>query len=267
MGQKLAIVNHKAQTTRHRIKGIVNHNGCQLVFSDTPGIIEPSYKLQEDMMVSVRESMEDADVVILLIDATDTDITDEVKAVMELSKVPVVLALNKIDLSGQNTVQGIVDRLNDQFDFAEVITMSALHKFNTAGILDLLAAHCPKHEAFYPEDQLTDKTERFVAGEMIREKILTHYQQEVPYSVEIVIDSFRVKKTLVKITAIIYVERQSQKVILIGKSGLGLKRVGTEARKDIEKFLDFKVFLELIVKIKEKWRNDPSQLRRFGYRN
>jgi len=266
LGQKLAITNHKAQTTRHRIKGIVNHKDCQLVFSDTPGIIEPSYKLQEDMMHSVRESMEDADVVILVIDATDTEIDDVVTKILNLSEVPVILALNKIDLSGQITVQRIVDRLTAQIKVAEVITLSALHKFNTAGLLDLLASQCPEHPAFYPEDQLTDKTERFVAAEMIREKILTHYQQEIPYSVEVVIDSFKVKKTLVKIVAIIYVERQSQKVIVIGKNGLGLKRVGTEARRDIEAFLDHKVFLELLVKVKEKWRNDEGQLRRFGYR-
>lgn len=267
LGQKLAITNAKAQTTRHRIMGIINEDGCQMVFSDTPGIIQPAYKLQEDMMHSVKESMEDADVVLLLMDVYDVVLSEEVTEVLNLAKAPLVLVLNKIDLSNQEEVQHIINDLQTKLHIQEVITISALHKFNTQGLLKVITKFCPEHPAFYPEDQLTDKTERFVAAEMIREKILTHYQQEIPYSVEVVIDSFREKKTLVKISAIIYVERDSQKVIIIGKNGLGLKRVGTEARRDIEAFLDCKVFLELFVKVKEKWRNDEKQLKRFGYRS
>ncbi|MCB0733255.1 MAG: GTPase Era [Bacteroidetes bacterium] len=265
LGQKLAIVNPKAQTTRHRILGIVNHNHCQMVFSDTPGIIQPSYKLQEEMMRKVTESMEDADVVILLVDVNDATLTDEVIEVLNTCNVPLILAVNKLDESDQAVATEVINELKSRLDIADVIALSAKHKFNVKGLLEIIGAHCPEHPMFYPEDQLTDKTERFVASEIIREKILTHYQQEVPYAVEVVIDSFREKKDLVKISAVIYVERNSQKVILIGKNGLGLKRIGTEARKEMETFLDCKVYLELFVKIREKWRNDEQQLKRFGY--
>ncbi|MBI1307333.1 MAG: GTPase Era [Bacteroidetes bacterium] len=265
LGQKLAITNPKAQTTRHRIIGIVNHGNCQMVFSDTPGIIDPAYKLQQQMMNAVRESMEDADVVILLVDVTDHELNDQVFEMLRLSKVPVVLVLNKIDSSDEEVVKNLIERFSSEMDFADIITTSALLKFNVEGLKDILASHCPEHPAFYPEDQLTDRTERFFAAEIIREKILTHYQQEIPYSVEVVIDEFREKKELVKISAIIYVERDSQKVIIIGKGGLGLKRIGTEARKELEQFLDCKVYLEIFVKVRDKWRNDDLQLKRFGY--
>lgn len=267
LGQKLAITNSKAQTTRHRIIGIHHYLDSQLVFSDTPGIINPAYKLQEHMMSAVNESIHDADVLVVLIDMTSPKLHEDVITRIGKSEAPKILAINKIDESNQEEVAKVLEEYTELIHPQEVITMSALHGFNVDGILELIYKHCPDHPAFYPEDQLTDRNERFFVSEIIREKLLTHYQQEIPYSVEVVVDSFKEKKTLTKISAVIYCERASQKVIIIGKQGLGLKRVGTESRRDIEKFLGRKVFLELFVKVREKWRNDDNELKRFGYKN
>jgi GTP-binding protein Era len=265
MGQKLAITNAKAQTTRHRIRGMVNHENCQLVFSDTPGIINPSYKLQEKMMQSVQESIEDADIIILVVDATDSKLAPEVFELLEKSVAKKILVINKMDESGPESLQRIVDEFLGKYGFNDHIIVSALHKFNTKGLLSLMVELAPEHPAYFPIDQLTDKSDRFLAAEMIREKMLTHYQQEIPYSVEVVVESFKETKTIIRISAVIYVERDSQKIIIIGKRGLGLKRIGTEARKDMERLFDNKVFLELFVKVRDKWRNDDQQLKRFGY--
>ena len=266
LGQKLAITNPKAQTTRHRIIGIHNFKDCQMVFSDTPGIINPAYKLQEQMMSAVKESIHDADILVILIDMTSPKLHEDVIAQINAAECPKILALNKIDESDQDQVKAVMDEYQEKVKPNEVIIISALRGFNVDGLVGMLYDYCPEHPAYYPEDQLTDRNERFFISEIIREKLLTHYQQEIPYSIEVVVDQFKQKKTLIKISAIIYCERSSQKVIIIGKKGLGLKRIGSEARRDMEKFLDQKVFLELFVKVREKWRNDDTQLRRFGYK-
>lgn len=267
LGQKLAITNSKAQTTRHRIIGIHNQDDCQMVFSDTPGIINPAYKLQEAMMVAVKESIGDADVLVILIDMLSPKLHDDVIDLINKQECPKILALNKIDESDQDLVKSVMEEFEAKIKVNETIIVSALRGFNVDGLIGMLYNYCPEHPAYYPEDQLTDRNERFFCSEMIREKLLTHYQQEIPYSIEVVVDEFKQKKSLIKISAIIYCERDSQKVIIIGKKGLGLKRIGTEARRDMEKFLDQKVFLELFVKVREKWRDNDTQLRRFGYKN
>ena len=267
LGQKLAITNPKAQTTRHRIKGIHHHKDAQFVFSDTPGIINPAYKLQEEMMGAVKESINDADVLVVLIDMTSPKLHEDVITLITQAPCKKILAINKIDEADQEAVTKTLHEFKELIKPDDTIILSALRNFNIGGLLDMIYDFCPEHPAYYPEDQLTDKSERFFVSEIIRDKLLKHYQQEIPYSVEVVVEAFKEKKTLIKISAVIYCERDSQKVIIIGKNGLGLKRVGTEARKDIEKFLDNKVFLELFVKVREKWRNDDKQLKRFGYKN
>lgn len=267
LGQKLAITNPKAQTTRHRIIGIHNFKDCQMVFSDTPGIINPAYKLQEQMMSAVKESIHDADILVVLIDMTSPNLHDDVIEQINAAECPKILALNKIDESDQDQVKAVMDEFQEKIKPNEIIILSALRGFNVDGLVGMLYDYSPEHPAYYPEDQLTDRNERFFISEIIREKLLTHYQQEIPYSIEVVVDQFKQKKSLIKISAVIYCERSSQKVIIIGKKGLGLKRIGSEARRDMEKFLDQKVFLELFVKVREKWRNDDTQLRRFGYKN
>ncbi|MCB9245577.1 MAG: GTPase Era [Flavobacteriales bacterium] len=266
IGMKFAIATSKVQTTRHRIMGIVIHKEAQLIFSDTPGIIQPHYKLQERMMDQVRESLEDADILILLLDVTDPEMTDEVRSALERSPAEhKLLVVNKVDRSDQEQVFALIDKVKEQYKFDGVLAISALEKFNTNQLLDLLAELCPEHPYYYPEDQLTDKPERFFMSEMIREKILLHYRKEIPYSVEVVVEEFKEEPQLVRISATIFTERKSQKGILIGEGGSGLKRVGTEARKDMEEFLGKKVFLQLFVKVREQWRNNESLLRKFGY--
>lgn len=266
LGQKLAITNSKAQTTRHRIVGIHQFKDCQMVFSDTPGIINPAYKLQEEMMSAVNESIHDADVLVILIDVTSPKLHEDVITKINEVDAPKILVINKVDESDQDEVTRVMEEFQEKIKSNETLIISALRGFNVSGLVEHIYELCPEHPAYYPADQLTDRNERFFVSEIIREKLLTHYQQEIPYSIEVVIDQFKQKKTLIKISAIVYCERDSQKVIIIGKRGLGLKRIGTEARRDIEKFLDSKVFLELFVKVREKWRNDDTQLRRFGYK-
>lgn len=266
IGMKFAITTEKAQTTRHRILGIHMHEGAQLIFSDTPGIIKPHYKLQEKMMNQVRESVSDADILLLVVDVKDSEIGPEVEEV--LAKYPSekkVLVLNKIDLSDQDEVTKLSESLSAKFEFGNIVALSAEKKFNTNRLLDLLAKICPEHPYYFPEDQLTDRPERFFVGEMIREKILKFYSQEIPYSVEVDIDEFKDQGKIIRISAIIYTERKSQKGILIGEGGRGLKKVGTHARKDIEEFVGKKVFLQLFVKVREKWRENEDLLRKFGY--
>ena len=267
LGQKLAITTPKAQTTRHRILGMAIHKNCQLVFSDTPGIIDPKYKLQEYMMDSVSGSLKDADVLVVLVDPADDELPPELAPEIEKRDTPKIVVINKVDGYPQDRIQERVEYWREKLNPKAVIPVSALHNFNIEALKDQLVDLCPEHPYFYPEDQLTDKSERFFVAEIIREKILILYRNEIPYSTEVDIEEFKDEETIVKIKAMIYVERNSQKRILIGKGGLALKKTGTEARKDIEKFLGKKVFLSTFIKVRENWRKNDIQLKRFGYKD
>lgn len=267
LGMKLAITTPKAQTTRHRILGMAIHKNCQLVFSDTPGIIEPKYKLQEFMMDSVSGSLQDADVLVVLVEVGDTELPPELKDEVEKRDTPIVVVINKIDNYKQEKIEEKVEFWKEKLQPKAVIPISALHDFNIDALKDQLVELCPEHPFFYPEEQLTDKSERFFVAEIIREKILLLYRNEIPYSTEVDIEEFKVEDDLIRIKAMIYVERHSQKKIMIGKGGLALKKTGTEARKDIEKFLGKKVFLSTFIKVRENWRRNEIQLKRFGYKD
>jgi GTPase len=266
VGEKLSIITAKAQTTRHRIMGIVNGDDFQIVYSDTPGILRPQYKLQETMMNFVNSALTDADTILYVSDilehnAFEGEYIDRIKE----SGIPVIIALNKVDLSNQDDLEKIVESWHKEFPDSPVIPVSGLKKFNLDSLLNAILAKLPEGPAFFPKDQLTDKYERFFASEIIREKILVHYQKEIPYSVEIEIESFKEEKAIIKIRALIHVARDSQKGIIIGHKGSMLKRVGTEARRDMEGFFNKKVFLELYVKVTKDWRDKPLILKRFGY--
>jgi len=267
VGEKLSIITAKAQTTRNRIHGILNGQDYQIILSDTPGILHPSYKLQETMLKAARSALQDADVLIYLTDVFEKpDPEDEFIKKIKTMNVPVLLVLNKIDLSNQSVVKELIEQWDVILPDAEKIPISALKNFNVDHVMNRMIANLPEAPPYYPKDQLTDKSERFFAGEFIREKILLHYQQEIPYSVEVEIDSFKESGNLIKIYGIIYVERESQKGILIGNKGLAMKKVGREARIEMEKFFNKKVFLELFVKVRKEWRNNERQIRKFGYR-
>ena len=266
IGQKLSIITPKAQTTRHRILGILNEKDYQIVFSDTPGVIEPAYKLQESMMNSVYSAFQDADVLIYMIEVGEKGLKDQ-KLFERLKKteVPVLVLLNKIDLAEQDFVAKEMERWGAELPNAALLPISALNNFNMDVIKKKLVEMLPVSPPYYDKDAITDKSERFFITEIIREKILKHYKKEIPYSVEIEVEEFFVEKEIIKIRAIIYVMRVAQQGIIIGHKGLGLKRIGSEARRDIEKMLDKKVFLETPVKVKKNWRNDNRQLKKFGY--
>jgi len=266
VGERLSIITSKAQTTRHRILGIVNGNDFQIIFSDTPGIIKPAYSLQESMMNFVKSAFEDADILIYMVEIGEKELKDEdfFNKIIH-AKIPVLLLINKIDNSNQEAVAQSAEYWQQKVPNALVLSISALQNFNVATVLDKLIELLPESPAFYPKDQLTDKPERFFVNEKIREKILLHYKKEVPYSVEVETEEFNEDKNIIKIRSIIMVERDSQKGIIIGHKGAALKRVGAEARKDLELFFDKKIFLELYVKVNKNWRNDKKQLRRFGY--
>jgi GTP-binding protein Era len=266
VGEKLSIITAKAQTTRHRIMGIVNGEDFQIVYSDTPGILRPQYKLQETMMNFVNSALTDADTILYVSDvlehnAFEGEYIDKIRE----SGIPVIIALNKVDLTNQEQLEKVVDSWHNAFPDSPVIPISGLMKFNLDSLLNAILAKLPEGPAFFPKDQLTDKYERFFASEIIREKILVHYQKEIPYSVEIEIESFKEEKAIIKIRAVIHVTRDSQKGIIIGHKGSMLKRVGTEARRDMEGFFNKKVFLELYVKVTKDWRDKPLILKRFGY--
>jgi GTPase len=266
VGEKLSIITAKAQTTRHRIMGIVNGDDFQIVYSDTPGILRPQYKLQETMMNFVNSALTDADTILYVSDvlehnAFEGEYIDKIKD----SGIPVIIALNKVDLTNQEELEKVVESWHNAFPDSPVIPISGLRKFNLESLLNAILARLPEGPAFFPKDQLTDKYERFFASEIIREKILVHYQKEIPYSVEIEIESFKEEKAIIKIRAVIHVTRDSQKGIIIGHKGSMLKRVGTEARRDMEGFFNKKVFLELYVKVTKDWRDKPLILKRFGY--
>lgn len=267
LGQKLSIITHKAQTTRHRILGVLNDDNYQIVFSDTPGIITPKYELQESMMNFVYSIFEDADILIYMIDASSENYSNDDKIIEKLksSKLPLLVLLNKIDLSNQDLVTQKMADISISFPTAKLFAISALNNFNLDILKEKIIELLPAAPAYFSKDTLTDKSERFFVEEIIREKILTHYKNEIPYSVEIEVEEFIEKSDFVRIRAIIYVMRNSQKGIIIGHKGLGLKRIGSESRRDIEKMLGKKIFLETPVKVKKNWRNDKKQLKNFGY--
>ena len=266
IGQDLSIITNKAQTTRHRIKGILSEENFQIVFSDTPGIIKPAYKLQENMMDYVKSALKDADVILYVVEIGEKELKDEelYKQIKQL-KVPLIILLNKIDLVSQENVLSEIESWKSIFSNATILPISALNGFNIKETVKIIVNVLPFSPPYFSKDDVTDKSERFFVEEIIREKILKHYKKEVPYSVQISVEEFFEEKEIVKIRAIIYVLRESQKGILIGHKGLGLKRIGSEARKDIEKLLDKKVFLATPIKVKKDWRNDNKQLKKFGY--
>ncbi len=267
VGEKLSIITSKAQTTRHRIMGIVNGEDFQIIYSDTPGILRPAYKLQEAMMDSVNKAITDADIILYVTEVSEKpggerQYTEKIKS----TGIPVIIAVNKIDLTNQAALEELVEVWHKLFPESPVIPVSAINGFNLRPLLDAILKFLPEGEPFFPEDQLTDRYERFFASEILREKILKNYQKEIPYSVEIEIESFKDEPGISKIRALIHIERESQKGILIGHKGSMLKKIGTEARIDMEDFLGRKVFLELFVKVSKDWRNKPAMLKRFGYR-
>ena len=266
IGQDLSIITNKAQTTRHRIKGILSEENFQIVFSDTPGIIKPAYKLQENMMDYVKSALKDADVILYVVEIGEKELKDEelYKQIKQL-KIPLIILLNKIDLVSQENVLSEIESWKSIFSNATILPISALNGFNIKETVKIIVNVLPFSPPYFPKDDVTDKSERFFVEEIIREKILKHYKKEVPYSVQISVEEFFEEKEIVKIRAIIYVLRESQTGILIGHKGLGLKRIGSEARKDIEKLLDKKVFLATPIKVKKDWRNDNKQLKKFGY--
>lgn len=266
VGERLSIITSKAQTTRHRIMGIVNGEDFQIVYSDTPGVLKPNYKLQASMMDFVYTAITDADIMLFVTDIfEDIKIEEQVLHKIKNAKVPVLLLVNKIDLAVQDQLETKVQYWKTEVPNAEVIPVSALEKFNVNYIFDRILALLPEGPGFYAKDQLTDKPEKFFISEIIREKILMNYKKEIPYSVEVVIESFKEEEKIVKIRAEILVIRDSQKGIIIGHQGKALKKVGTDARKDMETFLQKQVFLELFVKVNKDWRDSDNQLKRFGY--
>lgn len=266
VGERLSIITSKAQTTRHRIMGIVNGEDFQIVYSDTPGVLKPNYKLQESMMEFVHTALTDADVILFVTDIYE-DIAIEEKILQKIknAKAKVLLLVNKIDLATQEKLEEKVNYWKNEVPNAEVIPVSALEKFNVNYIFDRILENLPEGPGYYDKDQLTDKPEKFFVSEIIREKILTNYKKEIPYSVEVVVEAFKDEEKIIKIRAEILVVRDSQKGIIIGHQGKALKKVGTEARKDIETFFGKQVFLELFVKVNKDWRDNDLQLKRFGY--
>lgn len=266
VGEKLSIITSKAQTTRHRILGILNTEHYQIVFSDTPGIIKPAYEMQESMMHFVKSAFEDADVLVYMVEVGERELKDEnFFNKISNSKIPVLLLLNKIDTTNQEKLEEYVSYWNEKLPKAEIYPISALENFNITQVLDRIVELLPESPAYYPKDALTDKPERFFVNEAIREKILLLYNKEIPYAVEVETEEFIEEEAIIKIKSVIMVERDTQKGIIIGHKGAALKRVGTEARKQLETFFDKKIHLELFVKVNKDWRSNPFQLRRFGY--
>ena len=268
VGEKLSIITSKAQTTRHRILGIVNGDDFQVILSDTPGIIKPAYELQASMMDFVKSAFEDADLLVYMVEIGEQELKDEAFFnKITNAKIPVLLLLNKIDTSNQEILEEQVQYWAAKVPTAELYPISALENFNVPEVFERIVELLPISPAYYPKDQLTDKPERFFVNEAIREKILLHYKKEIPYSVEVETEEFFEDEEIIRMRSIIMVERDSQKGIIIGHKGSALKRVGVESRKDLEKFFGKQVHLELYVKVNKNWRSDSKQLRRFGYNN
>ena len=269
VGERLSIITSKAQTTRHRIMGIVNGEDFQMVYSDTPGVLSPNYRLQEKMLEFSRSALVDADVLLYVTEPQDTidrnpDFLEKVKR-MAAAGMRVFLVINKIDLTTQETLESLVAFWHSQLPEAEIFPISAQERFGVAQLFDAIKEALPVGPPFFPKDQLTDKSERFFVNEIIREKVLLNYDKEIPYSVEVEVESFQEEEHLIRISAVIYCERESQKGIIIGKAGAALKRVGSQARKDIEDFFQKQVFLQLFVKVDRDWRSNTGRLRHYGY--
>jgi len=265
LGERLSIVSPKAQTTRHRIVGILSGEDFQIVYSDTPGMIRPHYLLQQYMVSAVFAALDDADVILLVTEVSEPFAEEQILAKIRENRTPVVVVVNKIALSDEEAVKRELGRWQERIPGSEVIPISALHKFNLGRVLDSILDRLPEGPAYYPKDELTDRSERFFVSEIIREKLLLQYKDEVPYSCEVHVNTFTAEGQLIKIQADIYVERESQKAIILGHEGGAIKKMGTAARREIEGFLGKKVFLELWVKVEKNWREDKKMLRRFGY--
>jgi GTP-binding protein Era len=265
VGEKMAIITPKAQTTRHRIIGIVNEEDYQIVFSDTPGIIKPNYKLQETMMHAVDDTLEDSDILVFVTDINEKHDEQDVLDKIKNSKAHLIILINKIDESNQEQVEEKINYWKEKLNPDAIIGISALHQYNVDKVMQYIVEKLPVHPPYYEKDELTTRSERFFVSEMIREKIFKLYKKEIPYSTEVIVTSFKESKDLIRISAEIVVERDSQKNIIIGPGGSMLKRVGTYARQDMEEFLQKKVFLEMFVKVIPDWRNRENYLKSFGY--
>ena len=266
VGENLSIITSKVQTTRHRIMGILNGDDFQLVFSDTPGIIDtPGYKLHRAMMSYVESALEDADIFLYVTEVNGDTLHEDILAKIQKSDAKVIVIINKIDLSNQEVLEQKVSFWNEILPNAEIIPMSALHNFNVDTLQKKLVSLLPESPAFYPKDELTDKSMRFFVSEIIREKILLNYKKEIPYSAEVVVEEYKEDDDRIDIRATIYVIRETQKIIIIGKGGQAIKRVGIDARKDIEAFVGKHIYLDITVKVSKDWRENDSQLKRFGY--
>jgi GTP-binding protein Era len=266
LGERLSIITSKAQTTRQRILGIYNEPGVQIVFSDLPGILKPKYKLQESMVKSINAALEDADILVYMTDVIEApekhaEYLDKINQL----DIPLLLLINKIDLSDQDAVVALAEKWKTLLPKAETFFVSALNQFNIDGVFQRVKELLPESPPYYPGDEISDKPMRFFVAEMIREKALEKYRQEIPYSIEVQVESFKEEENIVRIEAVIHVDKPSQKGILIGKGGLALKKLGTEARESIEDFLQKKVFLKLFVKVSKNWRDNQHKLKSFGY--
>ena len=268
LGESLSIMAPKAQTTRHRILGFLNSDDYQIIFSDTPGIIQPAYALQESMMEFVNSTFEDADVFILLTEPELQGLKDD-RFLDKLRKVevPLLVLINKIDLTDQNKLEELVDFWNEQLPNSEIYPVSAINYFNTDVVLSRILELLPESPPYYPKEDLSDRNERFFVSEMIREQILKNYTKEIPYAVEVDVEEFKEEEDIIRIRAIIYAERDTQKRILIGHQGKMIKRTGTDARKRMEAFFKKKIFLDLFVKVRKDWRKDETWLKRWGYKS
>lgn len=267
VGERISIITSKAQTTRHRILGIVNGDDFQIVYSDTPGVLKPNYRLQESMLNFSRSALTDADVLLYVTDVFDSyDKNADFVEKVNLNTAPLILIINKIDLIDEERLVVLVEKWKALTPRAEIFPVSAIEKFNIEPLFKRIKELLPESPPFFEKDQLTDKSERFFVNEIIREKILLNYEKEIPYSVEVEVEQFQEDDKLIRINAVIYVERDSQKGIIIGHGGKSLKKVGTEARKDLELFFEKKVFLEMYVKVEKDWRNKDTKLKGFGYK-
>ncbi len=264
VGENLSIITRKAQTTRHRIMGILNGDDFQIVYSDTPGILEPKYELQQTMMGYVKVSLDDADLILLIVELGEK-YDEQLHAVFKTIQTPILLVINKIDLGKGSQVDDKIEYWKTMITAKEILPVSAKDGTNVNFLLDTIKKYLPEHPGYYPKDEMTDRSERFFASEIIREKIFMNYEQEIPYASEVGIETFKEEENIIRIRATIYVERDSQKGILIGKGGSSLKKVGTEARIDLEKFFGKKIFLETHVKVASDWRKQKLKLKHFGY--
>ncbi len=267
VGERISIATFKAQTTRHRIMGIINDDEAQIVFSDTPGVLKPNYKLQESMLAFSESALVDADVLLYVTDPIEKidKNSDFLQKVAQMENVPIIVLINKIDLTDEKSLVTLVEQWHEVLPKAEIVPISALHKFNVQAVLNRIKELLPENPPYFEKDQLTDKPARFFVTEIIREKILLYYDKEIPYSVEVGVESFKEDNTHIHINAVIYVERDSQKGIIIGKGGKSLKKVATEARKSLEKFFGKSIYLETFVKVDKDWRNSDKALDLFGY--